>query len=73
MLMDAAWLMWSGLFSIIGLAVFTYGRRQRVAAPTLIGVTLMVYPYFVSNTYVVVGVGALLIGGLFVGSRLEGL
>ena len=34
--MDAAWLMWSGLFSILGLAIFTYGRRQRVAAPTLI-------------------------------------
>jgi len=71
--MDAAWLMWSGLFSIIGLAVFTYGRRQQVAAPTLIGIALMVYPYFVSNTYVMVGVGVLLIGGLFVGSRLEGL
>jgi hypothetical protein len=71
--MDAAWLMWSGLFSIIGLAVFTYGRRQQVAAPTLIGIALMVYPYFVSNTYVMVGVGVLLIGGLFIGSRLEGL
>jgi hypothetical protein len=71
--MDAAWLMWSGLFSILGMAIFTYGRRQQVAAPTLIGIALMVYPYFVSNTYVMVGVGVLLIGGLFVGSRLEGL
>jgi len=70
--MDAAWLMWSGLFSVLGLAIFTYGRRQKVAAPTLIGVALMVYPYFVSNTYLMVGVGVFLIGGLFVGSRLEG-
>jgi len=70
--MDAAWLMWSGLFSILGMAIFTYGRRQKVAAPTLIGVALMVYPYFVSNTYLMVGVGVFLIGGLFVGSRLEG-
>jgi hypothetical protein len=69
--MDAAWLMWSGLFSIIGLAVFTYGRKQQVIAPTLIGVALMVYPYFVSNLYAMVAVGALLIGGLFVGSRLD--
>jgi len=70
--MDAAWLMWSGLFSVLGLAIFTYGRRQKVAAPTLIGVALMVYPYFVSDTYLMVGVGVFLIGGLFVGSRLEG-
>jgi len=70
--MDAAWLMWSGLFSVLGLAIFTYGRRQKVAAPALIGVALMVYPYFVSNTYLMVGVGVFLIGGLFVGSRLEG-
>ena len=70
--MDAAWLMWSGLFSILGMAIFTYGRRQKVAAPTLIGVALMVYPYFVSDTYLMVGVGVFLIGGLFVGSRLEG-
>jgi len=70
--MDAAWLMWSGLFSILGMAIFTYGRRKNVAAPTLIGVALMVYPYFVSNTYLMVGVGVFLIGGLFVGSRLEG-
>ena len=69
--MDAAWLTWSGLFSIIGLAVFTYGRKQRVIAPTLIGVALMVYPYFVSNLYAMVGVGVLLIGGLFVGTRLD--
>jgi hypothetical protein len=69
--MDFGWFMWSGLFSLIGFAVFTYGRRQQLGAPLLVGVALMVYPYFVSSTLALVGIGALLIGGLFVGIRLE--
>ena len=69
--MDTAWLMWSGLFSVIGAAVLMYGRRQRRGAPTLVGVALMVYPYFVATTLAIVGIGALLLAGLFVANRLE--
>lgn len=69
--MNASWLMWSSLFSLIGLAVFVYGRRQRRAAPILVGVALMVYPYFVSGTLVLVGIGVLLIGALWVAHRME--
>jgi LPXTG-motif cell wall-anchored protein len=69
--MDTAWLMWSGLFGLIGTAAFLFGRRQRRGAPTLIGVALMVYPYFVSSTLAVIGIGALLLAGLFVAHRFE--
>jgi len=69
--MDTAWLMWSGLFGLIGAAAFLYGRRQRRGGPVLVGVALMVYPYFVSNTFAVVGIGAVLVAGLFVASRFE--
>jgi hypothetical protein len=69
--MDTAWLMWSGLFSLIGFATFTYGRRQHLGAPILIGVALMVYPYFVSNIVAMIAVGLLLIAVLFAGLRLE--
>lgn len=69
--MDSAWLMWSLLFSLIGLAASVYGRRQRRAAPVLAGVALMVYPYFVSGTLALVGIGVLLVVGLFVANRLE--
>jgi predicted membrane protein len=69
--MEGAWLMWSSLFALAGLALFTYGRRQRRATPTLVGAALMIYPYFVSNTFVLVGIGALLICALFVGQRIE--
>jgi len=69
--MDTALLMWSGLFSLIGSAVFLYGRRQRRGAPTLVGVVLMVYPYFLSTALGVVAVGALLLAGLVVANRFE--
>ncbi len=69
--MDAAWLLWSSLISLIGLAVFVYGRRQRRGAPLIVGITLMVYPYFVSNLWMLVGIGVLLLAGLVVGNRLE--
>lgn len=68
---DTSWLMLSALFSLIGTAVFVYGRRQRTATHTLIGLALMVYPYFVSGTLPLIGIGALLIGGMVIGNRLE--
>ncbi len=69
--MDPTWLMVSGLFSLIGFAVFTYGRRQRTATHTAIGAALMAYPYFVSSTYALVGIGALLLVGIMVGNHIE--
>ena len=68
---DPTWLLLSGLFSLIGFAVFTYGRRQRTATHTLIGIALMAYPYFISNTYALVGIGVLLLAGMVFGSRIE--
>jgi hypothetical protein len=69
--MDAAWLMLSGFFSLLGFAVFTYGRKQRTATHTLVGIALMVYPYFVSSPYALVGIGVLLLVGIVVGNRIE--
>ena len=69
--MDSTWLLLSSLFSAIGFAVFTYGRRQRTATHTLVGIALMGYPYFVSNTYAMVGIGVLLLAGMVFGNRIE--
>jgi len=69
--MDPTWLMLSFVFSLIGMAVFVYGRKQRTATHTLIGVALMAYPYFVSSTWALVGIGALLLVGMVVGNRME--
>ncbi len=70
--MSGAWLVWSSLFSLVGFAVFVYGRRQRQMTAILVGVALMVYPYFISNLWLLVGTGVVLIAGLFFGSRWEG-
>lgn len=68
---DSTWILLSALFSIIGLAVFTYGRRRRTATHTLIGLALMVYPYFVHGTWALVGVGVALLGAMVIGQRIE--
>jgi hypothetical protein len=69
--MDSAWIFLSAFFSLLGMAVCVYGRRQRLLVPTVVGVALMGYPYFVANLIVLVGVGALLLVVLVVGIRWE--
>jgi len=57
--MDTSTLLWGLLFGSIGLGFFVYGRRQKMVVPLLTGVVLMILPYCVSNTIllVVLGVG----------------
>jgi hypothetical protein len=54
-------LLWGLLFGSIGLGFFIYGKKQRVVVPLVCGLALMVYPYFVSNVTLLVGVGVVLI------------
>ena len=55
-----AWLLWGLLFGSIGLGYFIYGKKQRAVVPLVCGLALMLFPYFVSNTALLVGIGALL-------------
>ena len=57
---STAALIWTVWFSAIGMGYFMYGKAQRVAAPMFCGVALMVYPYFVSTTWVLVLIGVVL-------------
>jgi len=54
------------VFGGIGMAAFVYGKKAGTMKPILIGIGLMVYPYFVSQTWLLFGVGILLTGSLFV-------
>jgi len=54
-------LLWGLLFGSIGLGYFIYGKKQRAVVPLVCGLGLMIFPYFVPNTMLLVGVGALLI------------
>jgi hypothetical protein len=54
-------LLWGLLFGSIGLGYFIYGKKQRAAVPLVCGLGLMIFPYFVANTILLIGVGAVLI------------
>lgn len=58
---DSAQLIWGFLFGAIGLGFFTYGKRQQSVVPLVSGILLCVFPYFVSNIYLLISVGAGLI------------
>lgn len=53
--------MWGIVFGSIGLGFFVYGKKQKVIIPMLSGIGLMVFPYFVSNIYIMILSGIALI------------
>lgn len=69
--MDASWLFVSSIFSLIGAVVLLYGWRQRLGTPTIIGLLLSIYPYFVDGVVTMTVIGILLLGALIIGMRIE--
>lgn len=63
MMGSVAGLMWGVLFSSIGLGYFMYGKKQRSISPLIFGVALMIYPYFLVNTWALAIVGLALSAG----------
>jgi predicted membrane protein len=59
--MNTSSLLWGLLFGSIGLAFFLYGKKQRAIVPLICGLVLMIFPYFISNTIVLVAVGVALV------------
>jgi len=57
---DTSQLIWGLIFGSIGFGFFLYGKKQRAAIPLITGIALMVFPYFISNVYLLVIVGAAL-------------
>lgn len=54
-------LIWGLLFGSVGLAFFIYGKKQKAIVPLFCGVFLMIFPYFISNTIILVAIGVVLI------------
>ena len=59
--MSESWLLWGLLFGSIGLGFFLYGKKQKAVVPLVCGLTLMIFPYFISNTILLVAIGVMLI------------
>ncbi|MDD5200853.1 MAG: hypothetical protein PHC88_13735 [Terrimicrobiaceae bacterium] len=64
--MTAENLFGSILFSAIGMGAFVYGKRNALWKPLILGVVLMVYPYFIGETWMMFTAGTALTTALFV-------
>ncbi len=53
------------VFGSIGFVAFAYGKRMHIWKPMLIGLALMVYPYFVSNDIALIAIGVVGTAALF--------
>jgi hypothetical protein len=58
---DTSSLLWGLLFGSIGLGFFIYGKKQKKPVPLVCGLVLMIFPYFVSNTFLLVALGVVLV------------
>ncbi len=66
MMNDTASLIWDVLFGAVGGGYFIYGKRQQAVVPLLCGIGLMVFPYFVSGTVMLVIIGVILMAVPFI-------
>ena len=55
--MTTASLLWGLLFGSIGVGFFIYGKRQSMVVPLVCGLALIAYPYFVTNTWLLLLIG----------------
>jgi hypothetical protein len=58
--LSASTLFWGILFGAIGLGFFVYGKKQQAVVPLVCGLALMVFPYFISGTGLLIAIGAAL-------------
>jgi hypothetical protein len=58
--MNASSLFWGLIFGSFGLGFVMYGKKQKAVVPLVCGLVLMVFPYFISNTILLVAIGVAL-------------
>jgi hypothetical protein len=49
------------LFGSVGLGFLVYGKKQKAVVPLVCGLVLMIFPYFIANTILLVAIGVVLI------------
>jgi hypothetical protein len=59
--MDTSSLVWDLLFGSIGIGFLIYGRKRGAVVPLMCGLALVISPYFVSDTILLITVGIMLI------------
>ena len=54
-------LIWGMVFGSIGLGFFIFGKKQKKVVPLTTGILLFIFPYFISDIYILVITGAALV------------
>ena len=67
--LDANSLLASLLIGTVGFAVFVYGKKQGRLPQLVVGVLMMVYPYFVPDPLLAGGISVLLLGLMWLAIR----
>ena len=48
------------MFGIVGIAAFRYGKKSALLMPMILGIALMIFPYFVPETWLIYAIGCAL-------------
>lgn len=67
--LDAGSLIASFIIGSIGLVAFMYGKRQGRFPQMVVGLVMMLYPYFVPNVAIMAVVAVVLLAGLWLSVR----
>lgn len=67
---DAGSFLVSLVVSGIGFVAFMYGKKQQRLPQMAVGIVLMVYPYFISNMWLMAAIALVLLLGMYVLIRL---
>jgi len=68
--LDANSLLASMLIGSVGLGLLIYGKKQIRVPQIVAGIVLLVYPYFVSNVLLMLGIAVAAMGALWGALRL---
>jgi len=63
--LSAANLIGGFVFGSVGFVAFIYGKRMNLWRPMLLGIALMLYPYFISDDLLMIAIGTIGAAGLF--------
>lgn len=58
--MNTSSFLWGLIFGSVGFGFFIYGKKQSAVVPLVCGLALMIFPYFISNVFLLVTIGVLL-------------
>ena len=68
--LDGNYLLASFAVSLVGSGFFMYGKKQGRQPQIAFGVITAIYPYFITNPWLILGVFVALLGLMFVALRL---